>query len=140
MYYRIKWISGYYKHQGCSKPNFPFTIYNEVKKEDSVDKTNLYLKANIEAENEDSVKSIVLKYFPDMILISCKKVIKRKNKIFYLISLIFAVISVILWGIFSVSIGLIWGIGFKGLYESFKKIINMLGSGKKIIFKTIIRE
>jgi len=140
MHYQVKWISGYYKHEGCSKPNFIFTIYDEVRKEGNKDKTNLYFSANIEAENGHLIEDMILKYFPDMILISCKKIIKRKNKIVYIMSLIFAVISVFLWGIFSVSVGLIWGIGFRGLSESFKKIIVMINSGKKIIFKKIIRE
>lgn len=139
MLYRIKWISGYYKNEGCTKPPFGFKIYNEIKREDGSDRTNLYCDAVINSDNETEAIGEIKKYFNDFVIVSCKKIRNKRNLFVYILSFMGASIITILWGILSLIASVLYGIGLKGLGESFKKMIAIFSKGRKFIFKNMVR-
>lgn len=117
MLYRIKWISGYYKNEGCTKPPFGFKIYDEVKREDGSDRTNLYCKTIISSESESEAINEIKKYFNDFVIVSCKKVKNKKSIFIYILSFIGASIITLLWGVLSLIASVFYGIGLKGCLQ-----------------------
>lgn len=139
MKYQVKWKSGYYKHEGCSRPSFCFdTLSKEELRNDGTDKTNLFFKAELEGESWQDIFNNIHKYFSDCQIISKKEL--KSYKTFNVLKNMLNIILLLFWIVISILSGIVFGIGI-GIIGGCKKTWYIFLTGLEVlIIKNMMKD